>query len=276
VLRTLNVGESEIHRLRDLPVQAIVAASKDVFDEVPLHTPGTLAFAPIVDGDLVPDYPVKMAREGRSHPVPLIIGTNKNEAALFRWMKSPLMPITPKAIRAMFAEIAAEQPSLQLPTEAQIGSAYSGLRVKTRGMGVARDVGFRMPSVWLAEGHSAVAPVYLYRFDWTTPMLRLMRIGATHATELPYVFGNLVAGPKDITFRLGGLKAGTAVSARIRARWVNFAIESTPTGRAGEPEWMPYSETDRACLIIDRRDAVVHDIDLHIRSAWGNEVLSFR
>ena len=138
---------------------------------MPVRNPGTLAFAPIVDGDVVPDYPVKLAREGRSHPVPLIIGTNKHEAALFKWMKSPLMPITPEAINAMFTEIAAEQPTLQLPTEDKIGTAYAGLRGKARGMGVARDVGFRMPSVWLAEGHSAVAPVYLYRFDFATPML---------------------------------------------------------------------------------------------------------
>ena len=63
-------------------------------------------------------------RPGRPpHPVSLIIGTNKHEAALFCLMKSPLMPITPPAIRAMFAEIAAEQPGLTLPTEAQIGSA---------------------------------------------------------------------------------------------------------------------------------------------------------
>ena len=126
---------------------------------MPVQTPGTSAFAPIVDGDLIPDYPVKLARAGRSHPVPLVIGTNKHEAALFRWMKSPLLPITPPAIRAMSAELATEQPGVQLPTEAQIGTAYAGLRVKARGMGVARDVGFRMPSVWLAEGHSTVAPV---------------------------------------------------------------------------------------------------------------------
>ena len=46
----------------------IVAAATDVFYDVPVRNPGTLAFAPIVDGDLVPDYPVKLAREGRSIP----------------------------------------------------------------------------------------------------------------------------------------------------------------------------------------------------------------
>ncbi|MCW2651129.1 MAG: carboxylesterase type [Mycobacterium sp.] len=276
VLDRLGVDPSEVNRLPQTPTASLIATSKNVFEAVPVQTPGTLAFAPIVDGDLVPDYPVKLARQGRSHPVPLIIGTNKHEAALFRWMKSPLMPITPPAIKAMFAEIAAEQPSVQLPTDAQIGSAYPDMRVRSRGMGVARDIGFRMPSVWLAEGHGTVAPVYLYRFDWATPMLKLMRIGATHATELPYVWGNLVQGPKDITFRLGGLKTGKAVSERMRSRWLNFATQAKPIGLPGEPEWLPYYDTDRACLLIDRQDSVVNDIDLHIRAAWGSEVLNFR
>jgi para-nitrobenzyl esterase len=206
----------------------------------------------------------------------LIIGTNKDEAALFRWMKSPLMPIAPATIRAMFAEIAAEQPGLQLPTEAQIGSAYSSVRVRARGLHVARDVGFRMPTVWLAEGHSSVAPVYLYRFDWTTPMLKLLRLGAAHATELPYVWGNLVMGPRDITFKLGGLKPGAAVSERVRSRWLNFAVHGDPAGQPGEPEWPEYTTAERATLVIDRHDSVVEDLDRGIRVAWGDEILSFR
>jgi para-nitrobenzyl esterase len=275
-LAALGLGDNDIEQLTDAPVEALVAASRTLFNDVPVQCPGTLAFAPIVDGDLVPDHPVKLAREGRSHPVPLIIGTNKHEAALFRWMKSPLMPITPEAINAMFTQIAAEQPNLELPTNDQIDTAYPGLRGTARGMGVARDVGFRMPTVWLAEGHSTVAPVYLYRFDWATPMLRLLRLSGAHATELPFVWGNLVAGPKDPTFRLGGMKTGKVVSARIQARWRNFATQGKPLGLDGEPEWLPYQAADRACLVIDRQDTVVNDVDLHIRSAWGSEVLSFR
>jgi para-nitrobenzyl esterase len=274
-LESLGVGPDDVNRLPDVPVDAILAASKRVFDDVPVRTPGTLAFAPIVDGDVVPDHPVKLAREGRTHPVPLIIGTNKHEAALFRWMKSPLMPITPQAIKRMFAEIAAEQPSLQLPTEAQIRTAYRG-RAKIVGMGVARDIGFRMPSIWFAEGHRYVAPVYLYRFDFATPMLRLLRLGAAHATELPYVWGNLVAGPKDPTFKLGGLKAGKTVSGRIRTRWLNFAVDGNAAGPAGDPKWRPYRKDDRATLVIDAQDRVVDDLDREVRTAWGDQVLSFR
>jgi para-nitrobenzyl esterase len=274
-LDALSVGRDDAQRLTGLPIEAVLAASKRVFDEVPVRTPGTLAFAPIIDGDIIPAHPVRLAREGRTHPVPLIIGTNKHEAALFRWMKSPLMPITPNALRTMFTEIAAEQPALQLPSEVQIRTAYRG-RPKTVGMGVARDIGFRMPSIWFAEGHRDVAPVYLYRFDFATPMLRMLRLGAAHATELPYVWGNLVAGPRDPTFKLGGLKAGKAVSARMRTRWLNFAVDGTPSAPAGDPMWRPYRKEDRATLVIDAADQVVDDLDRDVRLAWGNEVLSFR
>jgi para-nitrobenzyl esterase len=271
----LGVAAEDVDRLPDVPVNAILTAAKHVFDEVPVDTPGTLAFAPIMDGELVPDYPVKLARAGRTLPVPLIIGTNKHEAALFRWMKSPLMPITPEAIRAMFAEIASEQPSLALPSEAQIGAAYRG-RAKAKGLGVARDLGFRMPSIWFAEGHNTVAPVYLYRFDFATPMLRMLRLGGAHATELPFVWGNLVAGPKDPTFKLGGMKTGRAVSERIRTRWIGFAVTGRPAGVAGQPQWRPYRADDRATLVIDRQDSVVADLDRDVRAAWGDDILSFR
>ena len=274
-LDALDLGRDDAQRLTGLPIEAVLAASKRVFDEVPVRTPGTLAFAPIIDGDIVPAHPVRLAREGRTHPVPLIIGTNKHEAALFRWMKSPLMPITPNALRTMFTEIAAEQPALQLPSEAQIRTTYRG-RPKTIGMGVARDIGFRMPSIWFAEGHRDVAPVYLYRFDFATPMLRLLRLGAAHATELPYVWGNLVAGPKDPTFKLGGLKAGKTVSARLRRRVAELRgrRQAVGPGRgsgvAAVPQGGPRDAGDR------RPDRVVDDLDRELRLAWGDEVLSFR
>lgn len=274
-LAELGMSAGDAGKLPQVPVTALVAATKQLFNEVPRRSPGTLAFVPIMDGDLVPDYPVQLARAGRTLAVPLIIGTNQHEAALFRWMRSPLLPITPQAITDMFAAIAAEQPGLQIPTQTQIGAVYRG-RGKKPGMGVARDVGFRMPSIWFAEGHSQVAPVYMYRFDWATPMLRALRLGGAHATELPYVWGNLVAGPKDPTFKLGGLATGQAVSRRMRARWCSFAAGGEPAAGPAAPDWRPYRPEDRATLLIGADDAVADDPDHVQRATWGAEVLSFR
>jgi para-nitrobenzyl esterase len=274
-LELLGLQPDDAPRLADAPTAELVTATKQLFNEVPVRYPGTLAFAPFVDGDVVPDYPVNVAREGRTHPVPLIIGTNEHEAALFRFMKSPLMPITSEAIKAMFAAIAAEQPSVQIPSEAELGATYRG-RGKKPGMGVARDIGFRMPSLWFAEGHGASAPTFVYRFDWATPLLRLLRLNGAHATELPYVWGNLVAGPKDPTFKLGGLRTGRAVSDRMRTRWLNFAAHGEPRGAAGDPVWSPWGDAGHPTLVIDKADSVVPDLDGPVRRAWGDAVLSFR
>jgi para-nitrobenzyl esterase len=243
-----------------------------------------LAYAPIVDGELLPDYPLNRFRAGLSIPVPLLIGTNRDEAAMFKLMKSPLMPITSEAIMQMFADMAADHPGLTLPSEAQVGSAYVGINLKAKGLGVARDLGFRMPTVWLAEGHSQVAPVFLYRFDWATPMLRLIGIGATHATELPYIWGNLVSGPKDITFKLGGLRTGRRLSARLQKRWLAFIAGGEPEADPTAAPWPSFhvhpepeagQSESRATLVIDADDRLEYDLDRETRQAWGDEVLSF-
>ncbi|GFG67155.1 carboxylic ester hydrolase [Mycobacterium kubicae] len=274
VLDKLGIGAAEARKVAEVPTAALVAATNEVFNEVPVSNPGTLAFVPIVDGDLLHGQPVKLAQEGRLLPIPLIIGTNKHEAALFRLMRSPLMPITPNAITSMFDQIGAEQPDLQLPSVQEIGSAYSG-RQKSRTVSMATDIGFRLPSVWLADGHSAVAPVYMYRFDYATPLFKLLLVGAAHATELPYVWGNL-GGPHDVTLKLGGAKTAMAVSARMQTRWINFAVHGEPEGPPGEPRWPRYAAADRACLVIDKRDTIKHDVDARIRGAWGDEMVSFR
>ena len=274
-MEKLGIAASDVQRLREVPSEALVSATSQVFNEVPVRNPGTLAFVPIVDGDVLSDYPVKAAQEGRSHPVPSIIGTNKNEAALFRLMRSPLMPITPRAITSMFTQIAAEQPDLQLPTDHQIVAAYPRMLRKSRGLSIATDVDSGCRRCGWPRGTARWRRCYLYRFDYSTPLLRLFLVRAAHATELPYIWGNLGTS-KDPTLKLGGAKTARAISRRVRTRWVNFAAQGKPQGPAGEPDWTTYQQADRACLIIDRHDDVVHDLDWRIRAAWGTEMVSFR
>ena len=63
VLEKLGIAASDVQRLREVPTAALVSATSEVFNEVPVRNPGTLAFVPIVDGDVLSDYPVK-ARAG--------------------------------------------------------------------------------------------------------------------------------------------------------------------------------------------------------------------
>lgn len=261
--------------LRAVDAATLAETGQRLFADVPTEDPGTLAFAPVVDGDLVPEAPVTVLREGRGLPVPLMIGTNKDEASLFFYMKSPLIPITGERIERMFADMAEENPEVVLPERSQVLAAYEHVRHRALGLDIAGDIGFRLPTLWVAEGHSAVAPVYLYRFDHSTPFLRLVRLGATHGSELIYLWGTLDGGPKDLTFRLGGRRTGEELSTRMQQRWSAFAHGREPAA-SDSPDWPAYSADTRATLVIDRRDRVVDDLDADLRRAWGDDVLAFR
>lgn len=272
--RFLHEAGTTVAGVRDLSVDAIVTATMAVFAAVPGEAPGTLAFAPIIDGDLVPEAPVTVLKSGRGLAVPLMIGTNRDEASLFKFMKSPLMPIAEADIERMFTDMRTENPDITPPSRQAVLASYEGVRQKLLGLGIARDIGFRLPTIWIAEGHCAIAPVWLYRFDHATRAMDLMGIGATHGAELAYVWGNLETGPKDPTYWLGGRRTADRISARTQARWVAFAKGESPDA-AGAPVWPAYDTGTRATLVIERDDRIVPDLDQKLRAGWGDEVLAF-
>ncbi|WP_182359915.1 carboxylesterase/lipase family protein [Tomitella gaofuii] len=275
LLRILDVPADRADALRTMPATALAAASGRLSAEVSGSDPGTLAMAPVVDGDLVPRYPVAAFQKGVAHRVPLIIGTNRDEASIFRLLRMQMMPVTPQSVYQMLAGVLAANPDVAPERVAAIMSGYRELP-RTRGaVAVSQDAAFRMPAVWIAEAHSRHAPTWLYRFDHASPMLRAARVGAGHATEVPYVFGTFGAMRRDPTFALGGRRTAERVADRMRSRWLTFARTGRPDGEDGAEPWAGYDERGRRTLVIDRRDEVVVDVDRRARSLWGSRVLGF-
>ncbi|MEY4533111.1 MAG: hypothetical protein RI926_880 [Actinomycetota bacterium] len=269
-------------RLREIDAVTLAKQTTNLLNHVATTAPGTVAFAPVVDGDLIPGYPVAAFRAGKQIKVPLIIGTNHDEAALFKMMKSPLMPISEAAIDEMFELVAKDNPALK-DSEEGIIAAYPDFPKQKGAMEISRDAGFRMPSIWVAEAHSKVAPTWMYRFDQAPPLMKLLGIGASHATELPYVFGTLpdkLSEKKALQFRMGGLKEAKQISQRMMARWLSFANTADPVTRDAESGeelvWPRYDEKARTTLIINGVDTIENDPDGNIRKAWGEEVLGFK
>lgn len=256
--------------LRKVDAHELAAHTMNLLNHVATTMPGTVAFAPIVDGDVVHEDPIVAFREGRAHRVPLIIGTNKDEASLFKLMQSPLMPISKDAVERMFELVSQDNPTVDVSL-ADVSRVYRGYPGQRACMGISRDAGFRMPSIWAATAHSAYAPTWMYRFDQAPPLMKVMGLGAMHATELPYVFGTLPTkvGKKDLVFRLGGLAAARRTMARMHEHWLSFALTGDPEANATAP-WPQYRAKTRSTLIIDVQDTVVNDPDAAVRRAWGD------
>ncbi|WP_207924481.1 carboxylesterase/lipase family protein [Gordonia zhaorongruii] len=277
LLDKMPIDRVGLDNLRDIPTGALVTGSQEVFLSVPRDFPGTIGQAPVVDGDLIPDDPLRIFESGRAHKVPLLIGTNRHETSLFKWMASPLMPVKSEHVDAMFAHIGTEQPDLEMPEPDHLDESYQHVKARVRSMAISRDIGFRMPALWIAESQNRRASVHLYRFDWATPLLRFIGFGAAHATELPYVWGNPSSSKRDPMYRLGGRPAGDEVCRRMQRRWLNFAATANPTvGDSAGVEWEPYTPDRHASLRIGAQDSPAVGLDDVMLQAWGEEVLSFR
>ncbi|GAA4664387.1 carboxylesterase/lipase family protein [Gordonia humi] len=208
-----------------------------------------MPFAPTVDGDYLPQRPSDAARDGNTHPVPLMIGHNHDEGELF----ARFWNILPDGSRAF---VGVDDPEIRTEVE----MLYPGKRDDVR---LAADATFWIPTQMFAGRHSAHAPTYVYRYDYAPTVLKASGIGATHATELFAVFG-IYRDPIGAGLAAAGSWGSTKkITATMQSHWAWFARKGAPS-----PSWPRYDVDDRKVMILDVPSRVVADPQGRRRAAW--------
>lgn len=251
LLAMLRVHPSDVHRLRETPPAALLAAASrliaatrlsevtrstealrvgaETISSAPAPAGSRTPFAPVIDGSLVPEHPLTALQQGRAHRVPLVIGSNQDAET---------------GIAAV----------MSAPHDGHL-THHSDTRIDTR-----------MPALAIAEAHSRFAPVWLYRFDYSPLWRRALGSAAPRSSELPYLWGALPRGPFAALDDLATRSAAKRLSARLQHRWMSFAKLGIPTHAAGETVWTSYDE-HRATLVFDRQDSLVNDLDAPLRAS---------
>ncbi|MGC4934317.1 carboxylesterase/lipase family protein [Gordonia sp. DT30] len=219
-------------------------------------TPDPIPFGPVYGGELLPQAPQDAARGGNTVPVPLIIGTNRDEGELFRKFWN-VLPDPQRTLLRVEDEAARDE----------IVNQYSGGAADT--VRLAADGVFWAPVTGFADAHRAVAPTYVYRYDFHTRLLAGVGLGATHATELFAVFG-AYRMPLFAALAAGDWRAASAMVDEMQSRWGDFA-----RGRPPGADWPRYDGDRRPVLVLDRVSHVEEDPDTHRRQAWdrGRQIL---
>ena len=241
--------------LHSASMAQLVAATNRTMRETPDRVPGTIALCPTIDGDFLPERPVRAFAAGTAHPVPLIIGTNEREGSLFRG-RLDILATTPSRIRGIFVKTGR---SLARALAAQ----YPHLPSRRGRADFAGDYAFWYPSIEVAEGHSRHAPVYFYRFDIAPRLAKILGLDATHGIELFAVFDRTRTPFGRVMGSLGGYRDFERTGRRMRANWLRFAREGTV-----DSGWPAYTEERRNTLIIDAEDRVEEDPRAERRLAW--------
>ncbi|MEE2062145.1 carboxylesterase/lipase family protein [Rhodococcus artemisiae] len=218
-------------------------------------TPGLHPFGPVVDGDYLPVPPLEAYETGAAHPVPLIIGTNDREGALFpRFLDA--LPTDPQRIERMFA-------GTDPDAHDRITAVYPGYPSERAAIDLGGDTTFWYPSVQIAQAHARHAPTFAYRYDFAPRLLRWTGFDATHAVELFAVFGQADELVGRLLTSVGGRRDLRTVSASVQRQWLQFARHGEPL-----PSWPRYDETGRATVVFDVPTRVEHDPRSERRLAW--------
>ncbi len=260
-----NAGDPEIdlEGMRQLSAEEILAAQ--VLCEEPGPRRIGMFFAPIVDGDVLPELPLDSIAAGSARDVSLIIGTTEHEMQLYHL--GGLFPPVPEA-QIPFA-LAPGLPGSReqgLAAAEELSSFYEGpeLSDENRFFAAITDARLFMPSAQLAASQARHNPAtFMYRFCWPSPM-EGGRLGACHALDIPFALGTT-----DLVPEFAGKGAGTLRVARaMQAAWLAFA-------RTGNPscplvgQWPEYDPKQRTTMIIDDPPRMVVDPDREKRRAWA-------
>jgi para-nitrobenzyl esterase len=198
---------------------------------------GKLLSAPVVDGWLLPDAPGRIFATGRQRKVPLLIGTNAREMTTLRYYL-PAIERTVAGYRkwlAMTGGANAERLFALYP--AATDSAVEGALIDA-----TTDLLFTCPSRFAARATAkAGTSAYLYQFTRVLPGGEAL--GAYHAAEISYVFGNRLPWlPREAT--------DDRLSAAMVRYWVSFATSGTPVS-AGDPAWPAHEAGSDRYLELD-------------------------
>ena len=241
--------------LTDASADDLVIASVELQVRTPDVYAGAFCFAPVIDGDVVPERPFIAFRDGRAHRVPLIIGTNDREGTILRG-RVDILPRTPTRIDDVFA---------QAPGHARraMRAAYPELPARGPAADFGADYGFWYPSTRVADTCSRYAPVWSYRFDVATRLLKLRRHRCdARRRDVRTVRSDRLPLARVIT-SLGGSEQYAAAGERMRQHWLEFAETGAPI-----QVWPRYDEEARSTLVIDASDRVESDPRSERRRAW--------
>ncbi len=246
--KVLKIKNTRDAYLKFLPEQLLAAQAKVTPKMVKLETEeyadptgGLVLFFPVIDGDIVPDIPLKSLQRGVGGDHDLLLGYNTDEVNYFLvptglQKKIKLNIILNKAVQRVHpAPSALIAVYKNVHPKKNLGELFSAILTAYQ---------FQIPSVRYAEAHAKFpGKTYMYEFGWKSSVAN-GSYGAYHGLELPFVFNNLdiVQGERGML----GPEGGPAdLAEKMQTAFIQFA-------KTGDPGWDAYNTGERKSMLIDK------------------------
>lgn len=249
--------------LAAVPAQQLLAAQMQILEEVAARPDVErwgdaarmgLPFAPVVDGDVLPELPLDGIAASTDKQVAVLVGGTAEEERLLFVPTGAVDLIDESVVAATIADYELPQGALETYRSARPGASPGDLLAAVRS-----DWSFRIPAIRLAEARArAGGAVWMYEFAWRSPAFG-GRLGACHSVELPFVFDALDANP--LVVGILGEDPPIALATETHDAWVRFVTD-------GHPGWPSYDLDRRTTMRFDDMSELVEDPRSTERRLW--------
>ena len=250
LMTKLNINDAR--KLQEIPAEDLLRAISS-----PSEGPrgSGMRFSPVVDGKFLPVHPFDPVAAPTAAGIPIIIGTNKDEALYFLRSDPKRDSFTEKDLIDRLKPMLGEKLN-------DVLAAYKASRPNASPFDLLvaiQSESFRLGSITLAERQlaSSGAPVYMYLFDFEINQ----QSKAAHAVELSFVFNAATA--RGVSQR----PETAQVETDMVEAWIAFARTGNPN-YPGAPHWPAYTMENRATMVFDAVSRAVNDPRLQERLAW--------
>lgn len=257
-LRTLDLNPNDIGAIRNLSLERILRAQQIVAAKM---GQGGAPVIPVADGVVMPMMPLESLEAGHGMKVPTLVGSNLEEDKLFSMMSPKVYGIDEEGVRKAASKFVISRDVDKVIDAYRKAKMSRGEPVTPFELysALSTDVMFRKTAIRIAEAQcDHAAGGYNYLFCWKSPAAG-GRLGACHALEVGFVFGNYNAA-------FGGSgPAAEKLSREMQDAWVRFARTGDPTCKS-LGDWPQYSE-GRASMIFDspsRIERAAYEEERHV------------
>lgn len=221
----------------------------------------SVAFSPVVDGDVLPATPWRALADGAARDVALLVGHTRDEQRLLTALDGLLGQVTPERAATALDVFAPGPDGARRYREGFPDAGPDELYELVRS-----DWLFRMPSLHLAQARAAAGGrSHVCELTWSAPGMGGV-LGACHGLDVPLVFGNLERGQPAALLGAGPFPEAEELSARMRAAWTAFATH-------GDPGWPAYDAGRRLVRIFDAEPAVTAYPEETSRLIWRDHAI---